>query len=88
MFMNGMKYEQSYRLIEPYRTFNIVGIVLFISMHWLFTSHYLKVACLFKLAYRERDLLILKVRSKVLKAISFCIYLGCLILFTLSVKLD
>ena len=47
--MNSFKelgYEVSYT----------IGMVLFILTHWLFTSHYLSTACLFKFIYSDEDL--------------------------------
>lgn len=46
----------TYELVEPYRAFNVIGMVMFLVVHWLFTSHYLRMAVLFKLHYTEADL--------------------------------
>ena len=56
MVKRGLVYEDSYELPEFYRSCNIVGICLFISMHWLLTAHYLSVAFLFKLAYDDLEI--------------------------------
>ena len=53
---NGEDYDDSYVLTFPFSQLNMVGIILFISMHWLFTSHHLKVAVLFRLSYQENDI--------------------------------
>ena len=54
------------------------GSLCFLGNHWLFTSHYLKVASLFKLTFSrhsESGLTAMERRKKILKAVDVLAYL-------------
>ena len=50
-------YWNTSQLQEPgYEVMSLIGSVLFMVSHWLFTSHYLSTACLFNLIYSDEEL--------------------------------
>lgn len=54
-----------------------LGGFLFLNNHWLFTSHYLKVACLFKFSFSqnlENAIIIMQRRRKLLLILDIVVY--------------
>lgn len=84
MLKKGLVYEDSYELPVFYRSCNIVGICLFISMHWLFTAHYLSVAFLFKLVYDDFEIDELYKRKRMLVTADIIVYCSCGLLLIMT----
>ena len=68
------EFEQSY----TYKVSFTLGALVFLTNHWLFTSHYLKVASLFKLTFSrhsEIGLATMLSRKKILWAVDIVAYI-------------
>ena len=65
-----------------------VACLLFEVFHWFFTSHYLQVACIFKLTFQDSSnagFEIIKRRKTKLKIIDYAVYLIFIVCFIISV---
>ena len=71
-----------------YKIFNAVDFIVYLAVDWLFASHYLKTACLFRIAFASRhsldDLELIKHRRKWLFVLDICVYLSLLLLFIMN----
>ena len=69
----------------------IFDLFIFIENHWLFTAHYMTVACLFRLLFvrhTDNDLEIIKRRIQCLRAMTISVALGIIIFFLVFAAIE